>query len=529
MATSAKPKNSTKDTVERDLILNSTPEGVDIALLEDRELVELHKEKAGKQFTVGDVYLGRVTKIVPGLNAAFVDVGFEKDAFLHYTDLGPNIRTLMQVSKQAVAGNLNDLMIRDLKYEKQIVKTGKINEVLNKKQSILVQVLKEPISTKGPRLTCDLAIPGRYMVLLPFNDTIGVSKKIGSAEERKRLERLIESIRPKNFGVVVRTVAEGKSVADLHQDMQNSIDKWKEMMKGLKGANPPKKVHGELQKTNTLLRDMLNDTFNRIMVNDRELFNELTDYINTIAPDRKGMVQFYNGQQRSIFDHFGVTRQIKSLFGKTVTIPGGAYLVIEHTEALHVIDVNSGHKIGNRDDQETTALKVNLSAAKEVARQLRLRDIGGIIVVDFIDQRKHDNKKQIHKALKDHMKSDRAKHSVLPLSKFGLMQITRERTRPQVNIATQEDCPTCGGTGKIEASILVTDKIEDALEEIMREHKKVNLYVHPFVDAYLKKGIMSKRVKWSRLYKRWIGIYPNQNYHLTEYHFFDKEGEEISL
>lgn len=513
--------------MNRELVANVTPEGVDIALLENKELVELHRDKGNKQFTVGDIYLGRVTKLVAGLNAAFVDVGFEKDAFLHYTDLGPKLKTLQKVTQKAIAGNMDDPLLSNIQYEKEIVKTGKINEVLDKRQPILVQVLKEPISTKGPRLTSEITIPGRYIVLLPFNNSIGISKRVESADERKRLQRLMESIKPKNFGVVVRTVAQGKSVAELHEDMNNLLDKWKQVLTSLRGANAPQKIHGEQRKTNTLLRDLLNDSFNKITVNDAGLFSEVQEYTKKFAADKKNLVSYYTNTM-PIFDNFGITRQIKGLFGKTVTMPGGAYLVIEHTEALHVIDVNSGHKVG-KSDQETTALRVNMEAAKEVARQLRLRDIGGIIVVDFIDLKNLDHKKELYNFMKEAMSPDRAKHSILPLSKFGLMQITRERTRPEVNIVTTETCPACGGTGKIEAAILITDDIELKVQALIERGKPFRLVAHPFIHAFFTKGLWSQQAKWSWQMKKWIPVLSNYDYHLTEYHFFDETDEEIEM
>lgn len=509
--------------------MNASPKGVSIALLENKELVEIYNEDSGKQFTVGDIYLGRVTKLVAGLNAAFVDVGYEKDAFLHYTDLGPKIRTAMKVAQQAVAGNLTDPMLTNLQFEKEILKTGKMPEVLDKRQPILVQVLKEPISTKGPRLTSEIALPGRYIILMPFGNGIGISKKVSSAEERKRLQILIESIKPKNFGVVVRTVAQNKSVAEIDADLRNLLEKWKLIQTQLKGANAPQKIYGEQKKTNTIMRDLLNDTFNKVVVNDPKLKTELEEYVARIAPDKKDIVSYYNGSA-PIFDHFSITKQIKSLFGKTVTMPGGSYLVIEHTEALHVIDINSGHKVGSRSDQESTALKVNMDAAKEIARQLRLRDLGGIVVLDFIDMKNPEHKRELHEFMKNAMAGDRAKHTILPLSKFGLMQITRERTRPEVNIVTQEVCPSCEGTGKVEATILIIDQIEHKLFTLLEKHKDISLTVHPYLEAFIKKGFPSLQMKWSfkvGRYLNWIPVSSIHDYHLTEYHFMDSNGEEL--
>lgn len=514
--------------VNRELIVSTSPEGVEIALLEDKELVELHQEKIGKEFRVGDVYLGKINKLVPGLNAAFVNVGYEKDAFLHYLDLGPKVRTLNKLVHKAIAGNFNDYNLNQLKFEKEIVKSGKIDEPLDKKYPVLVQVLKEPISTKGPRLTSELSIPGRYLVLMPLGSGVGVSRRVSTNEEKKRLETLIESIKPKNFGVVVRTNAEGKSVADLHADLNSLLGRWKSIIQNLKGQVPPAKVQGELKKTSSIIRDLLNDSYNKIIVDDPQLAKELELYLENTIPEKKDIVR-YHKSKRPLFDQFSITRQIKSLFGKTVTMPGGAYIVIEHTEALHVVDVNSGYKVARKDDQETTALKVNLDAAKEVARQLRLRDIGGIIVVDFIDLKKIEHKKELYQAMKKFMKNDRAKHSVLPLSKFGLIQITRERTRPEINITTTEDCPACGGTGKIEASILLIDEIEKKVQKLLAEENPFTLYTHPYIEAYIKRGFPSKHMKWMWESKKRIPVYSNNDYHLTEYHFLDKEGVEIEF
>lgn len=514
--------------VNRELIVNSSPEGVEIALLEDKELVELHREKIGKEFRVGDVYLGKINKLIPGLNAAFVDVGYKKDAFLHYLDLGPKVKTLHKIVQSSIAGNFNDYNLNQIKFEKEIHKSGKIDEALEKRFPVLVQVLKEPISTKGPRLTSEISLAGRYLVLMPLGTGVGVSKRVSTNDERKRLERLIESIKPKNFGVVVRTNAEGKSVADLHADLNSLLERWKSIIRNLKGIKAPAKVQGELKKTSSIIRDLLNDSFNKIIVNEQQLAKELEQYLEKIIPDRKGIVSYYDSKT-TLFDKFSITRQIKSLFGKTVTMPGGSYLVIEHTEALHVIDVNSGYKVARKDDQETTALKVNLDAAKEVARQLRLRDIGGIIVVDFIDLKKPEHKKQLFQSMKEFMKNDRAKHAVLPLSKFGLIQITRERTRPEINITTNESCPTCGGTGQIQASILLIEEIENKIRKLLELGYQFTLYTHPYIEAYIKKGVPSLSMKWSWEYKRRVHIYPNNDYHLTEYHFLDKDGIEIEF
>lgn len=509
------------------MIINAAPQGVEIALLEDKKLVELHHEKADANYAVGDLYLGKVKKLIPGLNAAFVDVGFEKDAFLHYTDLSPYVRSILKFTQQAMTDNNFDFS--KFKIEPEIIKTGKINEVLSGKPHILVQILKEPIAAKGPRLSCEISLPGRFIVLTPFNEIVAVSRKIHSADERRRLQKIVEQIRPKNFGVIVRTAAEGKSTRELHEDVLQLTNQWQMIQQNLKGAVASTRIMSEENKTTSILRDLLNESFNKIIVNDKNIYNDTRSYIQKIAPEKAEIVQYYNNGS-PIFDHFGVTKQVKSSFGKTVNLPSGAYLIIEHTEALHVIDVNSGYKSVS-NNQEQNALETNLEAAEEIARQLRLRDIGGIIVVDFIDMKLPENKRAIADAMEKFMQHDRAKHSILPISKFGLLQITRQRMRPEMNINTQEVCPTCEGTGKISSTIVLEDEIEKNLSYLISHNQRgLSLHVHPIMHAYLTKGWWwSIIAKWRRKYNDKIKIVADSNYHLTQFHFFDKNEEEIKM
>lgn len=515
--------------MNKELVINAAPGGVEIALLEDKKLVELHHEKADASFAVGDLYLGKVKKLIPGLNAAFVDVGFEKDAFLHYTDLSPYVKSILKFTQLAISDKSeNGFDFSTFQSEPEIIKTGKINEVLNGKPNILVQILKEPIAAKGPRLSCEISLPGRFVVVTPFNEIVAVSKKIHSSDERKRLQKIVEAIKPKNFGVIVRTAAEGKTTAELHQDLIELVEMWKTIQKNLKNAEPPAKVLSEQGKATSMLRDLLNEDFNRIVTNDKNIYSDTRAYIQKIAPEKADIVSMYhNGLP--IFDHYGVTKQVKASFGKTVTLNSGAYLIIEHTEALHVIDVNSGYKSVS-NSQEENALETNLEAAEEIARQLRLRDIGGIIVVDFIDMKLPDNKKKLQEAMEAFMKPDRAKHAVLPISKFGLMQITRQRMKPEMNINTSETCPTCNGSGKVQSTLLLVDEIEKRLHYLItHQHKKLSLFVHPIVHSHLTKGLWSIRRKWQWKYKSNIHVKANTDYFLTEFHFFDDNMEEIKL
>ncbi len=512
------------------MIINSDSAEVVIALTEDKELVELHKEKKNNNYSVGDIYLGRVKKIISGLNAAFVDVGYERDAFLHYLDLGSQVNSLNKYTKLAIGGKTRALPMEDFIAEDDIEKTGKITNVLSVNQPILVQIAKEPISTKGPRITSEISLAGRYLVLVPFSNRISVSQKIKNPEEKSRLKRLVQSIKPKNFGVIIRTIAEGKMVAELDADLKELTAKWYRIVEKLKSSQPPRMILGELNRSSAMLRDLFNESFNAVHVNDPVLYEEIRDYVASIAPGKSDIVKLYTNKA-PIFEYFGVEKQIKSYFGKIVSIKSGAYLIIEHTEALHVIDVNSGHRIKSESNQETNALEVNLEAAKEIARQLRLRDIGGIIVVDFIDMTNPANRRKLFEQMKEEMKKDRAKHNILPPSKFGLVQITRQRVRTETNVEILEKCPACGGTGEIKPSIIFIDEIENNLKYLIHEQNEKNLTirVHPFVYAYIVKGFFNLRWKWMLKYKKWIKVKPSVSYHFLEYRFFNKQDDEIKL
>lgn len=513
-----------------ELVIDVRETEIALALIENKQLVELNKEKSNVQFAVGDIYLGKVKKIMPGLNAAFVDVGYEKDAFLHYLDLGPQFQSFNKFVQAAHSKKGKNIPISKFKPEPDIDKNGKIGNVLTSGQAVLVQIAKEPISTKGPRLSSEISIAGRNLVLMPFSDKVSVSQKIASPEERKRLKRLMESIIPKNFGVIVRTAAEGKKVAVLDAELRGLVKKWETAIEKLKGAPIPSLMVSELKRTSAILRDMLNVSFNNIYVNDENVYNEIKDYIDTIAPEKEKIVKLYDGNI-PIFDQFGVEKQIKSLFGKTVSFKSGAYLIIEHTEALHVIDVNSGNRSKSSNDQETNALEVNLAAVDEIARQLRLRDMGGIIVVDFIDMHQNEHKQMVYEKMKEVMAKDRTKHNILPLSKFGLMQITRQRVRPEMHISTVEKCPTCKGSGEVSSTIIFDEQVENQLAFLVRERniKRLTLKTHPFLAAFLSKGIISRKLRWMIRYGCVLRVVPISSYHFLEFHFFDHTDNEIEL
>ncbi len=513
--------------MSNELIINVSPRDISIAYTEDKKLVELHKEKSSNKFTVGDIYLAKVKKVMNGLNAAFVDVGYKRDAFLHYFDLGPQFDSQHKFINSALNSKNQVPKLQDFKLQKDINKYGKISEVLKGGQILLVQIAKEPISTKGPRLSAEISIAGRNLVLIPFSNTVSISKKIVADEERKRLKRLIQSIKPENFGVIVRTVAKNRRVAVLDEELRELVKKWEKTISKLNELESPAVAMGELNKPVALLRDILNQSFTNIHVDNETAYTQLKNYISEIIPEKEKIVKFYD-KRTPIFDHFGISKQIKASFGKTVTIQSGAYLIIEGTEALTVIDVNSGNRSKKAADQETNAIEVNMLSAEEIARQLRLRDIGGIIVVDFIDMHSGENKHKLFQYMKEAMKSDRTKHSILPLSKFGLMQITRQRVRPATDIETKETCPTCEGTGEITPSILFIDEVENHLQYMITKYKgRIELHIHPYIAGYLKQGFYSKFRKWQIKYKRKIKLVPVVTYSFLEYHFYNKAGDEL--
>jgi ribonuclease G len=515
----------------KELVIDSTPSEVVIALVENKQLVELHREKTGAQHLVGDIFLGRVKKIMPGLNAAFVDVGADKEGFIHCLDLGQQFKALNKFTNCAINGDKQQLDISNYKITAESSKTEKITSFLKQNQQILVQVVKESISTKGPRINSELSFPGRFLVLIPFSNKISVSQKIKSSEERRRLRNLITSIRPKNFGVIIRTVAQGQSVADLDSDLKHLFAKWEQIGKNLHTAAAPMKVYSEDIKSVGILRDILNDDFSQVVTNDVKLYEEIKNYISQIAIDKKDIVKLHKSKEH-IFDVYGITRQIKQSFGRIVPVArSGAYLVIEHTEALHVIDVNSGHRVNSEQSQEENALGVNKEAALEVAHQLRLRDIGGIIIVDFIDQKTQANRKQLFMAMLDAMKNDPAKHTVLPPSKFGLIQITRQRVRPQTEVTVVETCPTCGGSGEVKPSILIIDEIQKNIEYLIKDQneKHFSIMLHPYIYSYFHRYPFKYKWRWFFKYGWITRLYESQSLGFLEYRFLNKDGEEIQL
>ena len=516
--------------MNKELIISANEEGIQLALTEDKQLVELHKEKTGNKIQVGDVYVGKVRKLMQGLNAAFIDIGEEKDGFTHYLDLGPDYASVIKYMRLAMNGDSSMATLKGFKNEPILEKTGNLSSLLKVGQLVVVQVAKEPISTKGAKLTGDLSFAGRYLVLSPFSSRISISQKIKGSEERGRLRRLMQSIKPEGFGVIVRTNAEGKGVAELDADLRQLTAQWATMTERLKHITGPQKLVSELSTTSALLRDVLTDDFNTIYVDNEDVYREVYNYISSIEPAKADIVKRYK-MDTPIFEQFGVLRDIRRAFGRIVTIRSGVYLYVEHTEAMHVIDVNSGNHFKAGTGQEDTALQVNLESGKEIVRQMRLRDLGGIVIIDFVDMQKAEHRKQLYDFMCEEMKRDKARHTILPLSKFGLMQITRQRVRPAVEVEVQEKCPFCEGTGTIKSSFVVVDEIESNLRYLAssQNEKKLTIITHPYVYAYLTKGWRSIRRRWMRHYHLRLTIKESESLGLLDYKFINARGEEIAL
>ena len=505
--------------MNRELIVNVNPTEISIALCEDKVLVELNKEQCQTGFSVGDIYLGKVRKIMPGLNAAFVNIGHEKDAFIHYLDLGSQFPSLQKLVASQQPGK-RGMRVEGMKLEPPVEKTGKIGDYLQVGQNIMVQIAKEAISTKGPRLTSDISLAGRNVVLVPFSSKVFLSQKIRSADEKKRLKRIAAAVLPKNFGVIIRTAAMEAKDEDIEHDIQTQIDRWRKTCAAIKknAASAPAQLMSEMNRANTIIRDSLNGSFSQIAVDDEAMYNEIRGYIRQIEPEKEKIVKLYKGNV-PIFDNFDISKQIKSLFAKYVSLKRGAYLIIERTEAMNVIE----------DNQEQTAMDVNLAAAKEIARQLRLRDLGGIVIIDFIDLHKAQNKQALFDEMVKLMATDKAKHTVLPLTKFGLMQITRQRVRPVAVESVSDVCPTCNGSGKIEPTVLLDKKIENQISFLTQDrgHKFIKLVVSPYVAAFLRKGLWSLRRRWEWKYKVRLEIAEDQSIGIVEIHYHDKKDNDL--
>ena len=513
----------------KELVVSAKGDKLKVALLCDGDLTEYRLDRKEDQISVGDVFIGKVKNLAAGVNAAFVDIGHEKDAFLHYTDLGPQFFSLNKYFSDLKSGKKVNL--EGLQLGSDLDKTGKIEDVLSKDQEVIVQIQKEPIHNKGARLSAEITFAGRYIILLPFSNKVSISRKVSSPTEKIRLKRLLESMRPKNFGIVVRTVADGKDASDFGEDIDRLLESWKTVVSKVPITKPKNRVVSEISMVSTVLRDVLSESFDKIVVDDINIFTEMRNYILKIAPEKEKILALYN-KSTNLFEDLGIEKQLRILFGRTVSLPEGGYLVIEKTEAMHVIDVNSGSRSVRDGDQEDSILKMNLNAAKEVARQLKLRDLGGIIVVDFIDMKSSESKACLESHLSGYLKDDRSKIKILPISKFGLVQITRHRVREEVYVDTSELCSACNGKGKVKSTLTIIDDIDKNIKflTINQNEKNISVLVHPYIAICLKSGFMSTRVNWFFKHMIWVKIRENSKLGINEVKYLVKrDGSEVMV
>ncbi len=510
--------------MSNEIFITTADKIVQIAVLENKKLVELHQERPDGHFSVGDLYLAKIKRLKTDLNGAFLDVGYERDAFLHYTDLGPNAKTIIKFFHTL----RNEKRIPDLatfEFEPEIDVKGGISDVLHKETLLPVQIDKEPIGNKGPRLTLNYSLAGRFLVLVPFTNTVSISKKIKEFATRKKIKQSLTPIRPNNFGIIVRTAAMDAEMSDLQRDLKDLLKRWNTFCEKLIEAPPVSRVMNEMSRTLTLVRDMLNVNYDAIVVDSKEYYDEIREYVRRISPEQEGIVKHYRGQEK-LFDYAGIYKQIQASFGKQVDLSNGGYLIIEHTEAMHVIDVNSGKtQLKGDTTLAENAFAMNMEAAAEVVRQLRLRDLGGIIVIDFIDMHNPKHRSELYEYMTNALKKFRAKCNVLPISKFGLMQITRQRVRPELQIETEEN------TAKtIQANNYVAE-IEEMVKYLLtnKVDNKVVLHLNPVTAAYFTKGVLSIQRKWFFKYKKWLKIVKDDTLALHEYAFYNQNGQKISF
>ncbi|MFA3782493.1 ribonuclease E/G [Melioribacteraceae bacterium 4301-Me] len=491
----------------KEIIISSSTTQNRVAITEDGNLVDFFVDHSEKQRMVGDIYLGKVARVLPGIRAAFINIGLKHDAFLHFSDIGDRLEALQGIFEEddeetydeestEISSENNNVVVQPHPKKEKLETTQKEIPKLHKGQEILVQIIKEPVKDKGVRVTSSISIPGRFCVLLPFDNKIGVSKKITDVRERKRLRKIAREIIPENCGLIIRTAAKDQSEETLAGDLRYLVKNWKEIEEEAKNSNPPALLYKDLSTTISVIRDLFTPDVSKVFVDSKKLYREIRNYVEFIQPELLDRIELYKSEQ-PIFEAFKIDEQIKALMGRKVPLPSGGHIVIEHTEAMVVIDVNSG-RYAAKKEQELNSLKTDLEAAREIVRQLRLRDIGGLIVVDFIDLEEEKNRKKVYDEMKKEFKKDRAKTAILPMTEFGLMQITRERVRENIIQSMFEVCPFCQGTGLLTKKTHIIHEIEKWLQRYSIEGKKyksLTIRVHPSLAEVLKQGFISMITK----------------------------------
>ncbi len=506
------------------IIIHAAGKQTRIALIENGELAQFFIESPENQRTVGDIYLAGVHKVMSGIRAAFIDLGTPKDAFLHFSDVGDHLEEYVRTlnGDDAVSPDIDKEEGKDEKSRNLSIgleKQMRAGRILQPGQKLLVQIIKEPIGSKGPRVSTDITLAGRFLVLVPMGDYVGVSKRIRSYKERRRLRNVVAENLPEGFGVIVRTVAGGQPDELVKNDLRDLLKKWDSVLEKLKTAKPTALLYRDLDMTESLIRDLFAKDYNRVLIDDAAMYKTIKSYVARVAPKLLPSIELYKGSEH-VFDYMKISRDVDSIFSPRVKIPSGGYLIFEQTEAMFVIDVNSGRYAANKH-QEDNSLKTNLEAAREVAKQLRLRDIGGIIVVDFIDLKEDANRKKVYDELKKEFRKDRAKTNILQMSDFGLVQITRQRIRPSVVKSVSRICPMCGGSGSVISQNTILSDLEAWLTKFRHatRYRAVDLYINPYLKSFLTRGIFSQRVRWVFRYGIRISMIADETVSLNDYKF----------
>jgi len=516
----------------KEIIINSSSTQTRVAITEDGNLVDFFVDYPESRRTVGDIYLGKVARVIPGMRAAFIDIGMKHDAFLHFSDIGDRTQQLQDMlgdedtdvdeDDDSPAGNGS-------KPAQTETETSRPPPKLHKSEKILVQIIKEPVNNKGVRVTSSISLPGRFCVLLPYDNNVGVSKKITDYRERKRLRSIARQIIPRNYGLIIRTVAQGQPEESLKDDLNLLMKTWSEIESSAKSEEPPSLIYQDLNTTVSVIRDLFNSDVSKVFIDSKKLHKQIKNYVHIVQPSMEEKIEAYKSSG-NIFDSFNIESQIKTLMGRKVVLPSGGYLIIEHTEAMVVIDVNSGRYAKNKE-QELNSLKTDLEASREIARQLRLRDIGGIIVIDFIDLEDEKNRKKVYDELKKEFRKDRAKVSILPMSEFGLIQITRQRIRQNIIQTMKDVCPVCLGTGLLTKESHVVYDLENWLKKFRRNsnERKLIIKCHPFTAANLKEGKIKSLTKLQFKYLTFIKVEEDESIAPGRFRFFSvKTGEELT-
>jgi len=507
-----------------EILININSGETRVALLENGVLVELYLERNSEQGNSGNIYKGRVVRVLPGMQAAFVDIGFDKAAFLYVTDVHQDFDDL-ELMMRAREDDGNGLPRIDEEDIPDLTTPFQIEDLLHEGQEVLVQVSKEPLGSKGARITSHISLPGRHLVLMPMVDQIGVSRRIENEAERRRLREIIQRIKPAGCGLIVRTASEGKGEAELRQDLDFLLKMWNNIQRRKAASPVPSLLHKDLDLTLRAIRDLFTQDVERVVVDSEEEFKKTLDFCETFMPQLKSFIEIYD-KDEPLFDFFGIEMEISRALGRRVWLKSGGYIVIDLTEALTVIDVNTGRFVGKRN-LEDTILKTNLEAVKEIAYQLRLRNIGGIIIIDFIDMEKESSREKVFQALIEALKKDKSKTNILKISELGLVEMTRKRTRESLGRILSERCFYCEGRGFLKSRSTIC---QDILREIQRDIRdlpgeNILVNVHPNVANFIYDEARSEIEKLEKRFNKRIIVTGKSDYHLEQFDIYSSSGQ----